>query len=87
MKKKMDNLEKDVISAFRCGMSYGNYKAIHPITKTGEESEPRYSKCKECGKLFYKSRKSKVFCSDYCRDRYGYRKRCRIKEEAVKNGK
>lgn len=87
MKKKMDNLEKDVVSAFRCGMSYGNYKAIHPITKTGEESEPRYSKCKECGKLFYKSRKSKVFCSDYCRDRYGYRKRCRIKEEAVKNGK
>lgn len=73
----MDNLSADAIEAQRAGMSYGQYKALHPYTK--ELREAAYDKkenvdnaifCKHCGGAYVppKDKRKGQYCSDECRE-------------------
>lgn len=77
-KKPLDHLTQDVLAAQAAGMSYGNWKAMHPHTGGREESEPeeltvdpdkRVLVCVKCGKTFLASSRSanQKYCSDACR--------------------
>lgn len=79
-KKKMDRLTRDVIAAQRAGVSYGQYKVMHPYTGDAElelpEPEPEieepetiapYRICQHCGGQFSRDNKrGKKFCSIAC---------------------
>ena len=75
-----DNLDMDVAEATAAGMSYGQWKALHPNTKDGRALPEIPARkhgcdivCAECGKQFIARRKDSRYCSDFCRDR-AYRK-------------
>lgn len=70
-KKEMDQLTKDSIAAQKAGMSYGQWKALHP--NTGEAPKPvevdieRIRTCVICGKQFVVGvGKSKKYCGVEC---------------------
>lgn len=76
----MGNLSRDACAALEAGMSYGQYKAMHPHTGTSEAEEDTQAakqpeakwkqvKCKQCGKEFWRpsGRNNKVYCSEKCR--------------------
>lgn len=64
-KKEMDNLAKDAARALAAGMSYGNWKALHPNTKdmVDEPAPQGWLICKHCGKPFKPTNNRKQF---YC---------------------
>lgn len=67
----MDNTSKDAMLARKAGMSYGQWKALHPYTK--EEAKPIPSKkesvCQYCGKTFYpKTNRPQKYCQFYCQN-------------------
>lgn len=76
----MDNLTMDVLAAGRAGMSYGNWKALHPKTKRDTDpvqvivdksqdyETPKLVKCIVCGKEFESSRAHRTLCSEECRN-------------------
>lgn len=71
----MDNLSRDAKAAADAGMSYGQWKALHPCTNpdkngddlAGAKVNDRLVRCKCCGKEFVKTSKNLVLCSDECR--------------------
>ena len=70
----MDNLTKDVLAAERAGMSYGQWKALHPKTKpdtkrraTKEDGAKVYRNCRICGARFEIKYPNHIMCSDECR--------------------
>lgn len=78
-KRKLDNIERDVILAERLGYGchYGRYKADHPHTRVEEESAVEVKPlpdslkpCRFCGKLFDPEMqghtKARAFCSYEC---------------------
>jgi hypothetical protein len=83
-----DNLALDVMDARAAGLSYGQYKALHP--RTAAANEPRLApppksqsrrnvvvvSCKTCGQLFEANQKNKAYCSPACADE-GNRRRNR----------
>lgn len=87
----MDNLSMDSTRAIEAGMSYGQWKALHPFTKhfCGEEIEWRYIKeCQRCFKKFGTNRSRKKFCSEECRMRPNISKtNNKSEKEGAKNGK
>lgn len=94
-KRKLDNIERDVIRAERLGYGchYGRYKADHPYTRMEEEEIPEGAPsriCEHCGKLYGMAGRSNnsKFCSDACYNQAA-RKRAAIrrkaKKEAAKN--
>ena len=77
-KEPLDRLTRDVLAAEAAGMSYGQYKALHPHTPDEDEiKEPpkpkadpdKYERvCATCGKVFYLRTKVHMkYCGDYCR--------------------
>lgn len=73
----MDNLSADALEATQAGMSYGQWKPMHPYTKAlreaaRNEKETKHNGhiCKHCGRAFIpRFRKAKqLYCSDECRD-------------------
>ena len=74
MSKKLDYLTLCSIAAQEAGMSYGKYMAKYgwnpPIMRQQQE-EPEGQEdgmivCPECGKQFYKTNHSRVYCSYEC---------------------
>lgn len=74
----MDNTSADAVEATRAGLSYGQWKALHPNTKAMREAAKEIRKkekpgneiiCKNCGRAFVPARQgTKVkYCSDECR--------------------
>ena len=69
----LDNLTRDVLAAEKAGMSYGQWKAIHPHTKPAEPRRARdedgkvYRRCCICGAKFEVKYYNHVLCSDECR--------------------
>ncbi len=61
MKKRIDNLEMDVIRATQAGMSYGQWKALHPNTQ--KENEPLIAALEE--KLESCKAEQSRFASDF----------------------
>ena len=89
-RKKLDRLPRDSMAAEAAGMSYGNYKALHPHTP--EEDKPAPPKenkppriCRNCGKeIPADAQKKKIYCDANCQYEYNHRKtkdRKKAKEE------
>lgn len=90
-KRKLDNIERDVIRAERLGYGchYGRYNADHPYTRVEEPEEiPEGAPsriCEHCGKLYGMAGRShnSKFCSDACYYQAA-RKRAAIMRKAKK---
>lgn len=74
-KEPLDRLTRDSIAAEQAGMSYGQYKALHPHTPDEDETPPkpktdpgRYEfVCETCGKVYYKANRARQkYCSYSC---------------------
>ena len=66
----MDNTSRDAMLARKAGMSYGQWKILHPYTKE-EEIEPieQGSVCQHCGKTFFpKTNRPQKYCQFYCQN-------------------
>lgn len=69
----LDNLTKDVLEAEKAGMSYGQWKALHPKTKTTPVKKIRSEdvkvgrKCRICGRIFEVKYPQQYMCSQECR--------------------
>ena len=94
-RKKLDRLTRDAIAAQEAGMSYGQYKALHPHTPDEDDEEEReidpdsvVAVCEQCGKPFVKSKwqKTKRFCDAVCQNRHNHEKRQQEKKR-TKPGK
>lgn len=77
-----DNLDLDAEAAAAAGMSYGQYKALHPYTKAARNlpEEPvtptkrgvSYNvACAVCGCEITAKRRNRMYCSQKCRYRAG----------------
>lgn len=70
-----DRLTLDAAAAIRAGMSYGQWKALHPYT---EGTMPNFRKiedqipCEYCGTLFVKKKSNNRFCCIACSQRASY---------------
>ena len=63
----MDNLEMDVIRCKIAGVSYGQYKATHPVTRVIDTDDGMEEKsCAFCGKRFKTKNKRKIYCCEVC---------------------
>lgn len=90
-RKKLDRLTRDAIAAQEAGMSYGQYKALHPHTPDeDDEKEPQITPgaeiaiCEYCGEKFVKTMKTKKFCSSTCQGRYNTKKKAeKNRQEAI----
>lgn len=75
-----DRLSRDAMAAQAAGLSYGNYKALHPYTGEWEPVEVelddgrREITCQHCGKIFlaYGREALRKYCSDECRGKAAY---------------
>lgn len=82
-KEPLDHLTRDVLAAQAAGMSYGQYKALHPHTgEDGDDLPPqpdpgRYvHTCVNCGKeIVTRNIRQRRFCGDECRLDYYYKKK------------
>lgn len=76
--KKPDKLTQENAQALAAGMSYGKWKALHPVSVEEKLSKPYYNikKCAFCGFEFRSDSGKKVYCSDSCREK-AYLKRKR----------
>ena len=69
-----DRLDIEAAMATKAGMSYGMWKAMHPMSAIPIKPEPEvddsYKRiCAHCGKDFVvKDRRAKKYCNDECRD-------------------
>lgn len=62
----MDNLTMNAIQCKAAGVSYGQWKAMHPVTRVIEADGLMEKSCAYCGKRFKTKNKRKVFCCEEC---------------------
>ena len=64
----MDNTSRDAKAAKDAGMSYGQWKVLHPETAPKKiEKKPKYQRvCPECGAEFSTDRADKRYCGAEC---------------------
>lgn len=94
-KRKLDNIERDVIQAERLGYGchYGRYKADYPYTREEEEEIPEDAPtriCEHCGEPFCMIGASHLrkYCSYECCQKAARKQAAnRRKKEAAKNEK
>lgn len=75
-----DRLSRDAMAARAAGLSYGNYKALHPYTGEWEpvevelDDDRRELTCQFCGKTFlaYGQEVRRKYCTDMCRQQSQY---------------
>ena len=81
-KKGLDQLTQDTLAASRCGMSYGQYKAVeYDEVRTGRRAAPLIAKkiepgrrtfdliCQVCGLKFKAGSRLKKYCCDQCKEK------------------
>lgn len=79
----MDNLARNAMLARRDGMSYGQWKAMHPITMGKREPEERECVCEYCGSTFLnKTKRPQKYCQFYCQNEAA---KLRAKERRLQN--
>jgi hypothetical protein len=81
----MDNLTRNAMLARKAGMTYGQWKALHPNTKDDVPKVPLKGECvcQHCGKAFVSRTKQKrKFCDFYCQNAAA---QVRLKERKEKN--
>lgn len=90
-RKKLDRLTRDAIAAQEAGMSYGQYKALHPHTPDEDDEKDReidpdsvVAVCEFCGDRFIKRKNqtAKRFCGATCQNRYNHHKNMEKKRQA-----
>lgn len=66
----MDNLARDCAKALKAGMSYGQWKALHPHTKReAEQAQETTKPCHWCGNpLPESSQPSRKYCCEKCKE-------------------
>ena len=66
----MDNLARDCAKALKAGMSYGQWKALHPHTKReAEQAQEKTKPCHWCGNpLPESSQPSRKYCCEKCKE-------------------
>ena len=83
-RKKLDRLTRDAIAAQEAGMSYGQWKALHPHTpdeddEKGQDLDPDsvVATCEHCGERFvkFKWQTTRRFCGAECQKNYNSKKR------------
>jgi hypothetical protein len=88
----MDNLAMNALLASQAGMSYGQWKALHPVTIETDnvpKNKPDMMElvCLNCGKKFLamQNRKNRKYCNPACANSYN----CKKHKERMKrkNGK
>jgi hypothetical protein len=64
----MDNTSMDAVLARKAGMSYGQWKILHPETapKKAERKMKYHRICPECGAEFDTNRVDKIYCNPDC---------------------
>lgn len=63
----MDNLAMDAIRCKNAGMSYGQWKATHPIIRVVDADDGAMEKsCAHCGERFKTRNKRKIYCCERC---------------------
>lgn len=86
-----DRLSLDAAAAIKAGMSYGNYKALHPHTDGTMPDFRRkvtLSTCPYCGTLFEKTNKKQIYCNAGCGLQRGFeRNRAKKKQAKEQAGK
>jgi hypothetical protein len=92
-RKKLDRLTRDAIAAQEAGMSYGQWKALHPHTpdeddENEQELDPdkEVAVCEHCGQRFIKSKRqtTRRFCGADCQKNYNSKKRReKARQEAI----
>lgn len=69
-KKALDKLAQDAAAALAAGMSYGQWKALHPQTASVElqtdEVPDGWKMCKYCGKYFRPVKGGQRYCDIQC---------------------
>ena len=63
----MDNTSSDAMLARKDGMSYGQWKVLHPNTREDREPIVQGIKCLHCGETFI-PRKNQKYCQFYCQN-------------------
>lgn len=82
----MDNLARNAMLARQDGMSYGQWKALHPNTMGERIPDERECVCQFCGKTFVKKTKQiRKYCDWFCANQAGNARQKELKEK--KNGK
>jgi hypothetical protein len=95
-KKEMDKLAHDAAAALAAGMSYGQWKALHPKTDAAELKDEEipygWKMCKYCGKYFRPTKGGQRYCEFQCqrdaqriRDRDNKRKQAEKKRTEERN--
>jgi hypothetical protein len=81
----MDNLSRNAMLARKSGMSYGQWKALHPNTMKAEKiPDQRECVCHYCGKTFFpKTNRPQKYCQYYCQNEAA---KLRAKERSINNG-
>lgn len=65
----MDNLARNAMLARKDGMSYGQWKALHPTTMGEKTPDERECVCLHCGKTFIpKTNRPQKYCQFYCQN-------------------
>lgn len=72
----MDRLAKDAAEALKAGVTYGKYKALHPITETPETPEQPLKDgvkiwriCEHCGKQYFNTKNNgSKYCGVKCKE-------------------
>ena len=88
--KEPNNLIQDAAAALAAGMSYGQWKALHPNTAAEETHDGEmpygWKVCKHCGHRFRPSKGGQRYCDSDCqrsaariRDRENKRRQAAIK--------
>lgn len=79
----MDNLARNAMSARKAGMTYGKWKALHPITMGEREPTEKECVCAYCGSIFTKKTKiPQKYCQFYCQNEAA---KIRAKERRLQN--
>lgn len=90
-KKHLDRLTRDAIAALEAGMTYGQYKALHPHTPDEDDEKKELevdpdsvvATCEYCGEQFVKPKwkTAKRFCCVTCQNRYNAHKQEKIRKQ------
>lgn len=82
-----NRLTSDAIAAKEAGMSYGQWKALHPNTEhITAMDDDKYVPCPNCGKPFIQKRNQK-YCGAFCQQQYYYRannEKYRLKQKKIR---
>ena len=84
----MDNLAMDAIRCKAAGVSYGQWKASHPVTRPVETDEGVMEKsCAFCGERFKTKNRRRIYCCELCAQNARVAKNAATRAKGEEDGK